>query len=191
MSKDKIFNFLLYQVAWVLCVVAAAAERPGLATAFPLAAVGTHLILVSNLRSELRLVLGAAVVGLLVDSVQLTAGVFSFPVPALIGWLSPPWIIAMWMLFAITLRFCLSWLREIYLLASIAGFIGGPLAFAAGERFGAVTLSEPRAASFLILGGFWACALPLLVWLAWRGRQAESPRYRRLVVNPADAPEGV
>ncbi len=171
-------NFALYQAAWIACVLLAAAGRPGLASGVTLAAVGAHVFLAAKPRAELELVLVAGFVGLCVDSLQLALGVFEFPDGGFFGWLCPPWIVAMWMLFAITLRFCLSWLRGRYLLASLAGLAGGPLAFLAGERLGAVTFLEPRGTSFLILALVWAGALPLLFWTAARRDPGGPSAYR-------------
>ena len=48
------------------------------------------------------------------------------------------------------------------------GLIGGPLAFLAGERIGAVTFLPPRLLHLVLLGLFWSAAMPALVFAADR-----------------------
>ena len=70
-------------------------------------------------------------------------------------------------LFATTLNVGMRWLRKSTLVAAIAGAIGGPLAFLAGERMGAVSFADP-ATSLVVIGIGWAVLLPVLVQLAIR-----------------------
>jgi len=44
--------------------------------------------------------------------------------------------------------------------------VGGPAAYAAGERLGAVTFGDPRALGLAALAAAWALAVPSLLWLA-------------------------
>ena len=67
-------------------------------------------------------------------------------------WLAPPWDVVLWMQFATILPFCLGWLSRRYLLCSVLGLIGGPMAFYAGEQIGAVSFLAPRLPNF----GPWA-----------------------------------
>ena len=73
----------------------------------------------------------------------------------------------LWMLFATTLNVGMRWLRRSTLLAIAAGMIGGPMAFLAGQSFGAVTFADP-VYSPVIIGLGWAMLLPLMVSIAGR-----------------------
>jgi hypothetical protein len=73
----------------------------------------------------------------------------------------------MWMLFATTLNVSLRWLRRYPLAAIALGAIGGPLAYWAGARLGAMEFAAPVAATAALAFG-WALLTPLLVWLAQR-----------------------
>jgi len=179
-SRDKIVNFVLYQSTWFLCVLLAARERPGVAAAITMAAVLVHLVLAEHTLSEVKLVAIAGAVGLVVDSFHVTLGVFSFAESGLVPWLCPPWIVAMWMLFAITLRSCMSWITKSLPIAAFVGFLGGPLSFVAGEKLGAVTFSDPRPLSLLVLGVVWASTLPLLTWVVAREPARRELAYRRV-----------
>jgi hypothetical protein len=110
--------------------------------------------------------LAAGAVGLILDSLQLWFGVFCFPSGVIVPWLAPPWEVVLWMQFATILPFCLRWLSGRYVLGSVLGFIGGPLAFYAGARLGAVSFLSPQLTHYAILGVVWALAFPLLLWLS-------------------------
>jgi hypothetical protein len=74
----------------------------------------------------------------------------------------------LWIQFATTFRYSLSWLGGRYLVAGIFGLTGAPLAFFAGESLGAVSFQPPRFLHFGILAGLWSVAIPLLFYLSDR-----------------------
>ncbi len=161
---SKLVNFVLYQTGWFACVLGLANDHPWLGTLAALALIGVHIGLTRHPVSELKLVAFAGIVGLMVDSFQLAAGVFSFPSGQLAAWLPPPAVIVMWMQFATILPYCFNWLSRRYVLSSVLGLAGGPLAFFGGERLGAVVFLPPPLPHYLFLGLLWAGAFPLLVW---------------------------
>lgn len=61
----------------------------------------------------------------------------------------------------------LRWLQPRPLLAAVLGLVGGPLAWYAGARLGALELPDPSLA-LSVLGAGWAALMPLLLWLASR-----------------------
>jgi hypothetical protein len=83
----------------------------------------------------------------------------------------------LWIQFATTFRYALHWLSGRYLLSSLLGAIGAPLAFWGGEKLGAITFLEPRWLNFTLLSLLWAAAIPLLIYL--------SDRIHRLQERPA------
>ena len=85
----------------------------------------------------------------------------------LLSFAAPYWIVAMWALFATTVNLSLRWLKGRLWLALILGAIGGPLAYFAGYRFGAVTFLESTTALILLSLG-WALWTPLLVLASGR-----------------------
>jgi hypothetical protein len=80
-------------------------------------------------------------------------------------WLAPLWITALWLMFATQLNGSLRFLQKRYLLALVAGAFGGPLAYFAGERIGAVEVLPDDVPATLILGVIWAVAVPGLLYL--------------------------
>jgi hypothetical protein len=178
-DSGTVLNFLLYQAGWFAAVLGAAHGHPWGGTAVALALVATHVALTRRRGDEAALVMAAGAVGVVVDTLHAGAGIVDYESGAYPWWLCPPWILALWLQLATTLRFCLRWLRGRYALAALLGAAGGPLAFRAGEALGAARIGEPRVRSFLVLALSWAVAMPLL--LRWADRHAEregSGRYR-------------
>ncbi len=166
-TKSSILNALVYQAGWFVCVVGAASgwETAG-AVAALLLALG-HLRLAERPDLEWPLMLAAATIGIVVDSLHGAFGILDFRGHEA-GTLAPLWIVALWVQFGTALHFCLRWLSGRYLLACALGLVGGPMAFLGGERLGAATFGEPRALSLAILGLSWALVLPALIWIADR-----------------------
>jgi hypothetical protein len=165
---NLLVNFLLYQIGWFAIVIGAGIGRPWLGGGISAVLVVVHYVMVEQRSRHLLLGAVAGLVGVALDSFQLALGVFEFPSGAVSQWLVPPWIAVLWIQFATILPFCLRWLSGRYGLAAALGLVGGPLAFYAGERFGAVLFLEPRGFHYLILGMVWGVALPALVFLSDR-----------------------
>ncbi len=175
-----VVNGALYQAGWLACVFGAAGGWPELGASLALALIGTHLWLAEERRREALLVGAAGLLGLLLDTLQLRLGVFSYPSGTPVAGLAPPFIVVLWMQFGTLFHYCFRWLSGRYLLGAALGLVGGPLSFLAGERIGAISFSPPRAASFALLGLVWALALPLLTWIADRLRPATGASGYRL-----------
>jgi len=175
-----VLNFVLYQTGWFATVLGAAWQRPWLGMSFAMALLAVHVVLTTNRRQEVRQIVLAVLVGLVVDTIQVWAGSFRFASGVIVTWLPPPWMAVMWAQFATTLRYCLLWLSGRYVLSAVMGLFGGPLAFFAGERLGAITILAPRGPRFVLLGVLWMASLPLLVRAADRFQQgrARPGRYR-------------
>ena len=180
MRHTQLVNYTLYQVGWFACVLGAASHRPwtGFLTAMVL--VGVHVALSVERSLEVRLVVLAAAVGAVVEMVQIAAGTYRFTSGTLTDALPPPWLLVMWGQFATTFRYSVRPVITRPIRAALFGAAGGPLAFLAGERLGAVTLLPPLTDGLLGLSVSWAIAL--LVFSAVVRRLAPEPAagYRRL-----------
>ena len=159
----NLVNLCLYQVGWFACVLGAAAQRPWLGMGLGLVLLCIHLALVRGVLRHVALIGAAGAIGLAADSVQMWWGVFRYPNWTVVGWLAPPWDVVLWLQFATLLPFCLRWLSRRYWLSWFAGLVGGPLAFYAGERLGAITILSPRLPHFALLAAVWSLAMPALV----------------------------
>jgi hypothetical protein len=162
----RLVNFLLYQVGWFCCVLGAAWHLPWVGTFVALCLIGVHLWLTTARVAQLVLVLVAAAIGLIVDSVQLWAGVFAFSQGVVVEWLPPPWMSVLWIQFATTFQYSMRWLSGRYTMSACFGLAGAPLAFFAGERLGAIEFLSPRLTHYCVLALLWSVAVPLLIYLS-------------------------
>lgn len=136
-------NFVLFQLGWVVSVVGAARGYPAAGMVYAVVWSTMHHWYISNGRfHELLLVLAGAALGFVVDSLLVLGGVIAFPVHASLGSPSTVWMVSLWVMFAMTLRHSLGWLRGRYLSAVLLGAVFGPLAYWAGSRIGAIHLGD-------------------------------------------------
>ena len=159
MSHTRLINYAIYQIGWFACVLGAASHRPWTGFLMAMILIGAHLALSVERSLEVRLVLLAAAVGAVVEMIQIAAGTYRFTSGTVTDALPPPWLLAMWAQFATTFRFSLRSVVTRPVLAIVFGAAGGPIAFLAGERLGAVTLLPPLAYGLLSLSVSWAIAL--------------------------------
>jgi hypothetical protein len=164
----NLLNYVLYQAGWFATVLGAASGHALAGSLVALGGVGLHLALCRSRRAEWPLVVAAGALGLVADSAQTALGLLIFPSGTIVGWMCPPWIVVMWLQFATTFRFALWGLIARPAWTALAGAVGGPLAYLAGERLGAVALGEPRAVALAVLSVVWALALPALGAMARR-----------------------
>ena len=174
-------NYLLYQSGWFACILGAAWGWP--VTGFLIAAALTavHLWCSAERAIETRLVLLALALGLVVEAFQVRHGTYRFTSGAVVAWMSPPWLLMMWAQFATTFRSSLRAIMTSPARAALFGVLGGPIAFVAGERLGAVTLARPLAPGLVRLGVAWGVALCVCAVFA---------RASGSVPRPEAAPEG-
>lgn len=160
-----IINIVAHQVGWFAAVLGVGNGMPWLGVAVIPLLLALHLALSPEWKPELALVLGAAMIGFIFDTVLVSTGVFSPVFYLLPAPLSPPWMVMLWINFAMTLNVSLGRLRGKYLLAAILGAFGGPMAYYGGAELGAMTVI-PNANQLVVLGIAWACAVPLLYRLS-------------------------
>jgi hypothetical protein len=162
--KSKLINFLLFQFGWFTAILGAAYGRTSEAIIVSVVIILIHLKVIQNYMQDIKLFIYAAIIGFLFDGLIQYNSLILYNNP---GWpypLTPLWIIILWIMFAMTLNHSLSWLKGRMALAALFGSIGGPLAYIAGEKLGAITITETQALFVLSLG--WAVFTPLLVYLS-------------------------
>ena len=170
MSKNVIINFIFFQIAWFACVLGAARNMPWLGVFVTIGIVAWHLYQAKSAKPEIILLLIALLIGAGFDQLMLSTNLISYQAHGWSSMLVPAWILALWAGFVTALNVSLRWLRNKQLrgkliIAILFGAIGGPLAYAAAARLGAVTLnSMPQ--SYIALGVGWAIITPLLLKLA-------------------------
>jgi len=167
MDKKVILNFVLFQVAWFSCVLGAANQIPWLGLLVVLAIVAGQLFFAPQPSKELLLLISAAIIGAVVDQGFLMGSIVQYQSHGWSSTIVPVWIVALWIGFSSTLNVSLRWLRGRHVIAFLFGAIGGPMAYIAAEKLGAVTIT-PQASSYIVLGLAWACVTLLLLALSKR-----------------------
>jgi len=160
-------NFLAFQIGWFTCVLGGAHGLPWVGTGIALVIVAWHLTRAASPQQELLLVLSAAAIGALFDSLLVWLGWLTYSSGTLIADTAPHWMVALWMLFATTLNQSLAWLKRRVFVAVLFGAIGGPLAYLGGAKLGALNFAAPTA-GLLALAIGWALLTPLLALIAQR-----------------------
>lgn len=177
-SRSKIINIMLYQVGWFSCVLGAAYGFPLGGALGAAALVGLHLVLTDDRKVEIKLVLSACLLGVLVDSLQQATGLFTFRKDPLWPLWLPLWVFVIWGQFATLFRFALHWLCGRYLLGALLGAVGGPLAYWGGIRLGAASFGDRPLLTVVVLTVVWAGVTPLLLFLRQKLASTEGC-YRR------------
>ena len=161
-------NFILFQIGWFSCVIGGASTSyHWLGVAVVSVVIMVHLARARRANDEVILILATMLIGTAWDSSLMAVGLFAFSNGVLFTALIPFWMIAMWALFATTLNVSMRWMKDRYLLAALFGAAGGPLAYYAGHRLGAVDFADTITA-LTAVGAGWAVIMPLLVLLTTR-----------------------
>ena len=160
-------NLVLFQVGWFACVLSGAAQRPWIGALIATIIVLVHLLRANAGEAELKLVLIAVVIGTVWDSILVWQDWLRYSSGILFPNTAPYWIILMWALFATILNVSLRWLRGRWLIAALAGAVGGPLAYYGGHRLGALQFGNESVALMALAIG-WAIFTPVLMALSAR-----------------------
>lgn len=160
-------NVLLFQAGWFACVLGAAHGLPWIGLLAAAAIVGWHLTRAARPGRELALVALATVLGALFETMLVQTGLVRFDTGTLVEGTSPYWMVALWAMFATTLNVSLRWLRPHLGLAAVLSALGGPVAYYAGARLGAIELTTVGAA-LAAIGLGWAILAPTLLGAARR-----------------------
>jgi hypothetical protein len=156
-----LINFFLFQVAWFACVLGAARGSVLLGPAVVGVVFAVHLVLNRPyLFRESALAAGALVCGFVFDSLCVAFRVH-LPVREIIPEpFTSVWLLALWVNFATTLNVSLRSIARRPLIAALLGMLGGPLAYLAGQKLGALQFGLPLPASLAVIGVGWAFILP-------------------------------
>ena len=152
-------NAGMFQLGWFACVLGG----NSLWLLLPAGVLLVNGLWISARWTEVRLIICVCLLGTLVDSLLLNAGVFEFRQE---GILIPFWLMLLWALLATTLNHCLEWTARPAWRAVLLGAVGGPLSYYAGQRLGAVQFGFGLWPTLVLLAVLWAGLFPALQWLA-------------------------
>jgi hypothetical protein len=163
--QKTLMNFVGFQIGWFGCVLGGANAMPWLGPVLALPILTWHFYQSPAWTQELRLILVIMVTGSLFDQFLLWLGWIQYPLSSWPSWLLPVWMMSLWMLFSSTLNISLRWMRGRHLVAMLFGAIGGPIAYLAGQKLGAMELVAPTNALLALAVG-WGLMMPAMLWLS-------------------------
>lgn len=166
-------NYAAYQIGWLAAVGGAALGWGTAGAAVAAVLTAAHVALARDRLAEVALVAVSLATGAVVESWQIGEGTYRLLEGAPARGLPPAWLLVLWAQFATTFRFCLRDVLRRPWAAVLLGALGGPVAFLAGERLGAVVLWAPVAPGLLRLVAAWAMAL---AWLSLVTRVVDARR---------------
>lgn len=169
LNSATIINAALFQALWFACVIGGANNQlwPSMLAATVMLA--WQLRAKNRHTNDVLVVLVAILMGVIVDTAWTVFGLMDFSDPRPIYPITPGWILMMWVGFALTINHSLAWLANHPFLPGVVGFIGGPLAYYAGKRLGAVDYLIDTWLLSLILGIVWGIAVTILVKIGQTG----------------------
>lgn len=170
-SHTSIFiNVFLAYINWFAVAILAGIGKPLFALLPSLGVVGIHLLMTSseNRVPQVALLLKAALIGFLSETLFIYIGTVSYPENGSWGYIPPLFMVGLWVAFATTLQTSLFWLHSRLLLSAAFGFLVSGPSYYAGEKLGALLLARPLLTSLLEIGTVWCFAFPFLLFLARR-----------------------
>lgn len=167
-TRDVIVNIVAFQAAWLALVISAANGVPFVGQVVAVLAIALHLMVSPNAKAEATLIVIAALLGLILESLILSVGFVSYASPSGMTWLAPAWLVAFWPVFATTINVTFRPVRDWTVAAIFVGFLAVPIAYFVGANLGAMSFAEPQLNGLGVIGLAWAVALPVLLVLARR-----------------------
>ena len=162
-----IINVVLFQAGWFACVLGAAHGLPWVGALAAGFIIAWHLARAAQPKQELALVAVAAVLGALFETLLVQVGWVRFDTGVIVEDAAPYWMVALWAIFATTLNVSLRSLRPHWWLGALLGAAGGPAAYYAGARLGALEFGAAGGA-LAAIGIGWAILTPALLSAARR-----------------------
>lgn len=143
-----LFNLIAFNCSWLGLVLFG-----NLAIPFVFLWLISHLYACENYVAELKLILSVTVIGVCLDSLLTSLGVFRFSDSLLL----PFWLIVLWSAFASTIAHSLNFLTANKKYQFIVGFIFPPFSYLAGASLSKVELGYQALTTYMILAPLWGC----------------------------------
>jgi len=164
-----IINFLMFHTCWLATAFGAAHDVPWLGPAFVVPAIALHLFLIKQSVRELILLLIVALLGYGHDTIHFIFGNLDFHSHLVFGYLPPVWLFFQWLIFATLLRISLAWMKDRWMITSVVGAVGGPLAYWAASELDSLLLPGYPLFDLGFMMISWAILMPFVVWIAHYG----------------------
>jgi Protein of unknown function (DUF2878) len=177
-----VISFIVLQIGWISAVLGAAWGLYWLGPVVIVVLCVLHLFYTWSWQEDLKLMLVLMVIGTMLDSAQIQLGFLKFR-GTYSDLLCPLWISALWLHFGTLRHALLKWIGHRPWLAAMAGALGGPLAYLAGERMGAVEFHPALWPTLAALALQWGLVLPWAARQAQKGLQLPRANVRRATIS--------
>lgn len=157
--KKILLNALVFQIGWFVCVLGG----NGAALIYTSLALLFHHWFILARPRQWYAVVSVASVGLLLDASLVAADIMVFHDADFIG--LPLWLACLWLLFATTFQYCLSWLRGYLWIAAVVAALFGPLSYWLGSQLTEASIASPLQTSIAIMAVAWALFFPAGIYL--------------------------
>ena len=152
-----LFNFLLFQAGWLVCIFSPNA----IAIGYTAVAVLLHVYFWGK-QKDLLFSISLVSFGLASDLLLIHSGLISFN--RMVFDVYPPWLFCLWLLFSLTINHSLAWALDHPLLLSILCAVAGPFSYYAGAHLGAGHIHNTPV-FFALSGALWLALSILLIFL--------------------------
>ena len=162
----KLFNIIAFQICWWICVIFSSTEMSYIGPLVMILYLFCHYLFITKDLNEFKFIILVGLIGTFFDSLFIVFDIFNYSSSfALITFIVPTWITAMWVGFATTINHSLKWINNNYYLAFIMGFIFGPLSYLTGEKFDAIQFNASIGLSLTILAFSWGLIMLFILIL--------------------------
>lgn len=167
-----LINIAAFNLIWLLLVGAAFNDWEMASFGVLAAWVAVHLRYSRYRRSDIRLIVVAALAGPAIDTLLLQLELVDYVGYAPLTGAAPLWVMALWINFALLPNHSLRFMRGRPWLAAATGALLAPLAYRGGAALGAAEFAQPQWHGLVALGLAWAIILPCLLALTAPANQA-------------------
>jgi len=165
----SLINSLCYLAGWFWCVLL------GIQDQSILAVIGAVFLILFQLYctklkniglyiQDLLLVIFSIPLGTLLETFFIQTNLIHYTGSSTM--LPPIWIVFLYPLFSLLLNHSLEFIKKIYLLSFLLGFLGAPLSYISGIYLGGLTFPHPILNTWIMIGICWGLFLSLLTKIA-------------------------
>lgn len=162
----NIINALAYQAVWLAVMISVHQGYFWYGFFASLVFAGLTLCFGGKAKQDGRIVMIGLILGVSVDTLFAVGGWIQYAMPWPAISIAPLWIIALWLSFSFTLNHSMSFLRRNYVVATLFGLIGGPLAYWCADRlFNVIEYGTDISLVMIGLGLCWSIVIPGIFYI--------------------------
>lgn len=168
MSTTKTFLFiLLYYIVWFACIFGGAHNYPYIALVLSIVISGIQSLFFTDKKNRHCVAIWLvfmALTGFCVDSLWTQTGILIFKSNPWQSVAAAPWILALWINFAVLCYGIHELLEKLFKLLPVIALFGFPLAYLGGVKLGAAIPGHSALTTSLFIGGLWSILFPTLIY---------------------------